>query len=923
MAFVERAEEVRLLEHTLGEARGGAGQVVSITGPVGSGKSELAHRIAALATEQGVRVVQTHTPPPGTGTGLGIFDQLLEACASPAELRQSLATAPPSPTLSPQTTLAVCHDLLRSATASPLLLIVDDVHLTDAESLRGLVYLVRHARTAPVMLVLVTSDYSQDTIPLFHAELFREPHFRRIQLPLLSEPGVMDVLAERLDDAAAHRLAPAAHKASGGNPLVVRALLEEHLTNSGESNKEPLSPGDTSATAVLACLHHSGRPGLDVARAIALLGDSATPDLISRLLRSPRRLVEQHIAALSEAGLLGPEGRLRHPAAQRITLNDPYFDDAAELRFRTAELLHSEGESSRRVAEHLIAAGRTGQDWHFPLLRRAAEKALDHGDSHLALECLELALRDCPDGEERALITAAKIRTEWRMNPARAMTHFPALLSAFEQGILPDLETVMLSRALLWHGQEEEATGVLTAIASRAHSPEVGKALLSTAQSLRSTHPASAARLQERLPAPLSNCEDPTLEPTADKVMWDCLQEGDLKTAGRLAEDLLRREHSPDYWRGPHGNALCTLVYVHELDRAEHWTNLIFEGAEANGFRTWEALRSAVQAEVARRRGDLPTAHRLAKDSLQSMGPQAWASQAELPLSVLISTATSMGHHRSVTEWLAYPLPENAPKTRYRLHYLEARGRYHAAMGRHVPALRDFLACGRLMKSWDMDIPGIAAWRLGAAEALIGLGRPERAVRVLDEQEELPGAQAAPIRGSLLRLRAATVKPHQALTLLRESAELLDSNQLPVELLATLIQLHRRYVELGDSHRARFTVRRIWRIAAECGAEAHVRRVLAPEFTTSGADEEAQAEDDMQTVLSDAELRVAELVARGHTNREIAGRLYVTVSTVEQHLTRVYRKLQVDGRIALQTRLNRNPRGHRVNPEGVGPTRRQ
>jgi DNA-binding CsgD family transcriptional regulator len=50
------------------------------------------------------------------------------------------------------------------------------------------------------------------------------------------------------------------------------------------------------------------------------------------------------------------------------------------------------------------------------------------------------------------------------------------------------------------------------------------------------------------------------------------------------------------------------------------------------------------------------------------------------------------------------------------------------------------------------------------------------------------------------------------------------------------------------------------------------------------------------TELSAAERRVASLAAMGHTNREIAGELYITVSTVEQHLTRVYRKLRVDRR---------------------------
>lgn len=52
-------------------------------------------------------------------------------------------------------------------------------------------------------------------------------------------------------------------------------------------------------------------------------------------------------------------------------------------------------------------------------------------------------------------------------------------------------------------------------------------------------------------------------------------------------------------------------------------------------------------------------------------------------------------------------------------------------------------------------------------------------------------------------------------------------------------------------------------------------------------------------LLSDAERRVADLVALGLRNREIAKRLFITVSTVEQHLTRVYRKFGVRGRAGL------------------------
>jgi DNA-binding CsgD family transcriptional regulator len=60
---------------------------------------------------------------------------------------------------------------------------------------------------------------------------------------------------------------------------------------------------------------------------------------------------------------------------------------------------------------------------------------------------------------------------------------------------------------------------------------------------------------------------------------------------------------------------------------------------------------------------------------------------------------------------------------------------------------------------------------------------------------------------------------------------------------------------------------------------------------------------DLSYALSDAELRVASLAALGYTNREISGELRITVSTVEQHLTRTYRKLAVKGRNKLAERL--------------------
>jgi DNA-binding NarL/FixJ family response regulator len=53
-------------------------------------------------------------------------------------------------------------------------------------------------------------------------------------------------------------------------------------------------------------------------------------------------------------------------------------------------------------------------------------------------------------------------------------------------------------------------------------------------------------------------------------------------------------------------------------------------------------------------------------------------------------------------------------------------------------------------------------------------------------------------------------------------------------------------------------------------------------------------------MLTAAEQRVARLAALGYSNREIAGKLCITVSTVEQHMTRIFRKMRVHRRTELR-----------------------
>jgi DNA-binding CsgD family transcriptional regulator len=56
--------------------------------------------------------------------------------------------------------------------------------------------------------------------------------------------------------------------------------------------------------------------------------------------------------------------------------------------------------------------------------------------------------------------------------------------------------------------------------------------------------------------------------------------------------------------------------------------------------------------------------------------------------------------------------------------------------------------------------------------------------------------------------------------------------------------------------------------------------------------------------LTASELRVARRAALGHTNRQIAQELFVTIKAVEKHLAGAYRKLSIQGRAELAEALS-------------------
>ncbi|MGK5643115.1 helix-turn-helix transcriptional regulator [Streptomyces sp. URMC 126] len=277
------------------------------------------------------------------------------------------------------------------------------------------------------------------------------------------------------------------------------------------------------------------------------------------------------------------------------------------------------------------------------------------------------------------------------------------------------------------------------------------------------------------------------------------------------------------------------------------------------------------------------------------MPEPGWGTALAFPLAVLAETYTALGDHETAASLLERRLPAPTHRTIFAVPHQHARGLNHLALGRPREALACFVSCGETLRGWGLDTPSLAPWRAGAAEAWLALGRPERAVRLLDDRLADPVHHHPRARAGALRvLAAAGAAEHRPATLTR-ALELYRTCGDRYGTARVLAELGRAHRELGDEAAARELLAQAHEAALACGIE---RPPPPPEPAPEPA-----APPSAGVILTGAERRVATLAARGLTNREVAAELSIAVSTVEQHLTRVYRKYRIRHRRELRARL--------------------
>ncbi|TQS17297.1 hypothetical protein FLW16_43000, partial [Microbispora sp. KK1-11] len=207
-----------------------------------------------------------------------------------------------------------------------------------------------------------------------------------------------------------------------------------------------------------------------------------------------------------------------------------------------------------------------------------------------------------------------------------------------------------------------------------------------------------------------------------------------------------------------------------------------------------------------------------------------------------------------------------------------------AAQGRYEAALEAAVETGKRFAVHNGGNPALVAWRSQAALCLHALGDTAAAQAYAHEELELAERWGAPYAiGHALRVAGLVSPMPDAVKLLERSVEVLRASPARLELAYALVDLGTRRRRQGQTAMARSLLQEGMDLAQRCGADPVVKEARS-ELRALGARPRRSYLTGPEA-LTPSETRVAGLAATGLTNRQIAQRLYVTVKTVEVHLS--------------------------------------
>lgn len=632
--LVDRDRQLGRLAELLAECEAGGSPVAVVSGPPGTGKTALLGWFLDLAARRGATVLSATASAQERDLPLGVVDQLLYDGRPVAEVAERVgplladvaadswhdAMLGPEQQSAARALRRLCSALADVARIAPLIIAVDDAQHADPASQQCLSSLIARLRGTRTMILLIEGDEPAPVSPLLHAALRRNGDARPLRLAPLGAEAVAQLLG-RFPGLSGAENAARAHEMTGGNPLLLRSLIEDTLAGPLDEEDFP-RPGEAFAQAFRTCLY-SAEPAVPaVAQALAVLDTAADPARAAQLLGAAPGTVERGLAALNRAGLLDA-GRFRCPEARAAVLDTLRLEALADMHTRAARLAYLDREPAETVSRHLVAGDRIDPDWAVPVLLEGAEQALVAGDADHALACLRQAEYACEDRGLQARILSIKARIKWRTDPAQAGPYLPDLVAAVREGMLGTRQCAALVHALLWHDRPDLAEEVLALLPASAGAAGSGEGLEEALLWMAYAFPqlAAAARAHRaRLGLP-----DAAADGASPAALIAAALEAPTGPAAAAAEEALHRIRPGGEFPTQVFVALQVLLRIGRVEAAAFWCDALLGPAAECGETTLEALLLAVRAEIALGRSDLAAAAADARTALDLISAPGWA----------------------------------------------------------------------------------------------------------------------------------------------------------------------------------------------------------------------------------------------------------------------------------------------------------
>ena len=904
--LVGRKRERAVIDRLLEAARGGDAGVLVVHGDPGVGKTALLD--SAVETGRGFRVARTS----GVEAERVLpFAALQRLCAPfiehaeplPQPQRDALGVAfglhagpAPDPFL---VGLAVLG-LLAEAAANdrPLLAIVDDAHWLDSASARALVFVARRVQAERIALVFATREPGDALTRL--PELRVDPLGHRDARALLES-----VLPAPLDERVLDRIV----RETGGNPLALlelpHGLTPTQLAGGfGLPAGVPLSASiEESFTRRLAGLPHDARRLLLVAAADPV-GDPALVGRAAARLGIP----DTTVGVVESAGLLvfRPEVVFRHPLVRSAVYGAAGLNERREVHGALAEATDPDIDTDRR-AWHRAQAAATPDEEVAEELERSAARAQARGGFAAAGAFLERAAALTPEPTRRAQRALAAAQTKVQ---AGALEDAADLLASAATDALSDLE---LARIDLLRGQ-------ITFVAT--HGRDAPSLLLEAARRLSTLDPAlaretyldalSAALFAGRLAGPGESAPEiaqaartapaPGRGSRGPDLLLDALTK--LLSEGYEAAVPILRQVEHAFGSDRSATQQMRWMWLATIAAVQLWDDA-----------GWEAL-SERHVRIARRTGalgDLPLAltqrtylHLLrgeltaAASLVEEIQRATHTTGSDLAPYGAVGLAAHRGREAEAAELIGRTRKEATERGEgIGLSVLDwAAAVLFNGLGRYEEACSAALRVAA--RRHDLN-PSL--WVM--AELVEAAGRAGNAELAADTQRRLVSMTRASgtdwALGVASRSGALLVEGPPAEDLYVEAIDRLGRTRIAVD----LARAHLLYGEWLRRERRRTDARAELRVAHELfsdfGMEAFAERARIELLATGGRARKRTV--DTLDQLTPQEAQVSRLAADGHTNREIAAELFISPSTVEYHLRKAFRKLEVSTRTQLARRV--------------------